>query len=148
MNSGIYKIENIINHKIYIGSSINLKSREYKHFWMLNKNIHDNNYLQHSFNKFGEKLFIFSILEKCEQKSLIEKENYYINEYKYIYIRLFLTILAILYFFDALSSTLILVDENNKLYNYLYNITFEGSFYFQNLQGLLAMYILYLLIFR
>ena len=73
---------------------------------------------------------------------------YYINEYKYIYIRLFLTILAILYFFDALSSTLILVDENNKLYNYLYNITFEGSFYFQNLQGLLAMYILYLLIFR
>jgi group I intron endonuclease len=82
MNSGIYKIENIINHKIYIGSSINLKSREYKHFWMLNKNIHDNNYLQHSFNKFGEKLFIFSILEKCEPKSLIEKENYYINEYK------------------------------------------------------------------
>jgi group I intron endonuclease len=82
MNSGIYKIENIINHKIYIGSSINLKSREYNHFWMLNKNIHDNNYLQHSFNKFGEKLFIFSILEKCEPKSLIEKENYYINEYK------------------------------------------------------------------
>jgi len=82
MDSGIYKIENIINHKIYIGSSINLKSREYKHFWMLNNNIHDNNYLQNSFNKFGENFFIFSILEKCEPELLIEKENYYINEYK------------------------------------------------------------------
>lgn len=73
---------------------------------------------------------------------------YYINEYKYIYVRLFLAVLAILYFLDALASTLILVDENNKLYNFLYNITFEGSYYFQNLQGLLAMYIIYLLIFR
>ena len=36
MNSGIYKILNKTNNKVYIGSSVNLKSREYKHFWMLN----------------------------------------------------------------------------------------------------------------
>ena len=31
MNCGIYKIENVKNNKIYIGSSVNLKNREYKH---------------------------------------------------------------------------------------------------------------------
>lgn len=82
MNCGIYKIENIKNNKIYIGSSINIDSREYKHFWMLNKNIHDNNYLQHSFNKFGKESFFFEILEICSFEELIEKENYYIKKYK------------------------------------------------------------------
>jgi group I intron endonuclease len=82
MNCGIYKIENIKNNKIYIGSSINIDSREYKHFWMLNKNIHDNNYLQHSFNKFGKESFFFEILEICSFEELIVKENYYIKKYK------------------------------------------------------------------
>ena len=81
MNCGIYKIENVENNKIYIGSSINLDSREYKHFWMLNKNIHDNNYLQNSFNKFGEDSFFFEIIEICSSNELIVKENYYINKY-------------------------------------------------------------------
>jgi len=82
MDSGIYKIENIINHKIYIGSSINLKSREYKHFWMLNNNIHDNNHLQNSFNKFGKDCFNFEIIEICNFDELIDKENFYITKYK------------------------------------------------------------------
>jgi group I intron endonuclease len=81
MNCGIYKIENIKNKKIYIGSSMNLDSREYKHFWMLNKNIHDNNYLQHSFNKFGKDSFFFEVIEVCSFDELIVKENYYINKY-------------------------------------------------------------------
>ena len=67
MDSGIYLIKNILDDKVYIGSSINLKSREYKHFWMLRKGIHDNNYLQSSYNKFGEENFKFEILENCEQ---------------------------------------------------------------------------------
>lgn len=82
MNCGIYKIENNKNNKIYIGSSINLNIREYKHFWMLNKNIHDNNYLQNSFNKFGEESFNFEVIEVCPFEELIVKENYYINKYK------------------------------------------------------------------
>jgi ABC-type Fe3+-siderophore transport system permease subunit len=73
---------------------------------------------------------------------------YYINEFKYVFIRIFLTMLAILYFLDALASILVLLDDKNKIYSAFYDITFEGSFYFQNLQGLLAMYILYLLIFK
>lgn len=49
---------------------------------MLNKNIHDNDYLQNSYNKFGKDSFIFECLEYCEPKLLIERENYYINQYK------------------------------------------------------------------
>jgi hypothetical protein len=49
---------------------------------MLNKNIHDNNYLQHSFNKFGKDSFFFEVIEICLFEELIEKENYYISKYK------------------------------------------------------------------
>jgi predicted GIY-YIG superfamily endonuclease len=45
MNSGIYLIKNILDDKVYIGSSVNLKDRRYKHFWMLEKGIHDNQHL-------------------------------------------------------------------------------------------------------
>ena len=82
MNSGIYKILNKTNNKVYIGSSVNLKSREYKHFWMLNNNTHDNQFLQNSFNRNGLENFVFEVLENCDLDLLIERENYYINNYK------------------------------------------------------------------
>jgi group I intron endonuclease len=81
MSCGIYKIENLVDGKIYVGSSINIEKREYKHFWMLNKNIHDNNHLQHSFNKLGSENFKFETIEECEVTLLNDKENYYINQY-------------------------------------------------------------------
>jgi group I intron endonuclease len=81
MSCGIYKIVNVKNNKIYIGSSVNLKSREKRHFWMLRKNIHDNNYLQHSYNKYGKDTFLFDIIEICSYEELIVKENFYINKY-------------------------------------------------------------------
>lgn len=81
MNCGIYSILNIKTNKIYIGSSINLKSREYKHFWMLSNNRHDNLHLQKSYNKYGKECFIFNILELCEPNILADKENFYIKKY-------------------------------------------------------------------
>lgn len=82
MFSGIYKITNTINGKSYIGSSINLESRKYKHFWLLKRNSHDNEYLQKSFNKYGDSNFLFEILEYCDYENLIGLENYYINKFK------------------------------------------------------------------
>jgi len=82
MDCGIYKIENLSDNKIYIGSSVIINSRKYKHFWMLRKNIHDNNHLQNSYNKFGKKKFTFTILELCNIEDLIMLENKYINTYK------------------------------------------------------------------
>ena len=45
-NSGIYKIQNLVNNKIYIGSSINLKTRYRTHLRTLNENNHANRLLQ------------------------------------------------------------------------------------------------------
>ena len=82
VNCGIYKITNTLNKKVYIGSSINLRSREYKHFWMLRKGIHDNHYLQKSFIKHGKNNFVFQIILFCEPNELVEKENIFINLYE------------------------------------------------------------------
>jgi len=82
MGCGIYKIINNVNNKLYIGSSINIKSRFSKHKSLLKNNKHDNDYLQNSFNKYGMDNFSFEIIEFCEISELIEKENYYINFYK------------------------------------------------------------------
>lgn len=82
MNTGIYKIVNTKNNKIYIGSSVNIKSRESKHFWMLKTGIHDNEYLQKSYNKYGRDSFSFEVIEYCEPNILIEKENEYIILYE------------------------------------------------------------------
>ena len=82
MNCGIYKIVNKKNNKVYVGSSVNLKSREYKHFWMLRKDIHPNIYLQKSYNKNGVEMFEFEIIELCEENDLIFRENHYINYYR------------------------------------------------------------------
>ena len=82
MVGGIYKIENLIDGKVYIGSSVNVLNRKYKHFWMLRKGIHDNNHLQHSYSKFGEESFKFEILEYCCNEELINKENYHISNNK------------------------------------------------------------------
>ena len=81
MGCGIYMITNIINGKIYVGSSIDIKTRIMKHKYMLRRNKHVNQYLQSSFNKHSENSFIFEKLENCEFNDLIERENHYINKF-------------------------------------------------------------------
>lgn len=80
--SGIYCIKNIINNRVYIGSSCNLYKRFNAHYNELNKNIHVNKALNNFCIKYGiDKLFI-DIIEFCEKDKLIERENFYIKEYK------------------------------------------------------------------
>jgi len=81
MESGIYKITNDKNGKNYIGSSININKRKSKHFYLLERGIHDNKYLQQSYSKYGKDFFSFEILELCVPEQLVEKENYYIGKY-------------------------------------------------------------------
>lgn len=88
LKSGIYRIINIDKNKVYVGSSINLKSRKYKHFKDLERNIHCNKKLQNSYNKYGKDNFIFEIIEEVSysedkeflKKTLLEREQYWIDE--------------------------------------------------------------------
>ena len=57
----IYKIENIVNHKKYIGLTNNVARRRARHFTDLRRNCHDNSFLQSEFNKYGEENFIFNV---------------------------------------------------------------------------------------
>ena len=82
MGCGIYKIINTKNNKIYVGSSVDIKKRREKHFWMLEKGIHDNKFLQSSYDRDGKENFVFEIVEMCDEKDLVEKENSYILENK------------------------------------------------------------------
>ena len=78
---GIYKIENKINGKIYIGQSNNIYKRWYSHKNSLRRNVHDNDYLQNAWNKYGEENFEFSIVEICENDVdvLNSREQFYID---------------------------------------------------------------------
>lgn len=79
MSSGIYQIKNIINSKVYIGSSNNIKIRWQKHKALLRHGKHQNSHLQAAWNKYGEDNFIFSIIELCNIDSLLNREQYFIN---------------------------------------------------------------------
>ena len=60
--SGIYKIENTIDGKCYVGSAINIKSRWQCHVSMLSHDKHNNKHLQRAWNKYGSENFTFSII--------------------------------------------------------------------------------------
>lgn len=45
---GIYCIENKVNHKKYIGQSIEIHQRWKRHVYDLNKGVHNNKHLQDS----------------------------------------------------------------------------------------------------
>lgn len=81
MNMGIYKIENILNKKVYIGSSVNLKSRKRKHFEKLRAKTHENSYLQYAFNKYGEENFKFEVIEYVSNReNILNREQYWMDK--------------------------------------------------------------------
>lgn len=80
MKSGIYKIENTVNGKCYVGSTTNLYKRFGSHRSALNKGNHCNVRLQNAWNKYGEQKFVFIIIEYIQEKEfLIQREQYWID---------------------------------------------------------------------
>jgi len=77
--SGIYKITNLVNNKIYIGSSTNLDKRKYEHFYDLKLNKHHSKYLQNSYNKHGVDNFKFETLAYCPSEYRIKLEQWFMD---------------------------------------------------------------------
>lgn len=63
MSCGIYKIENKVNGKVYIGSSANLSRRLYEHRRLLRNGVHRNAHLQSAWIQYGEESFDLRVIE-------------------------------------------------------------------------------------
>jgi group I intron endonuclease len=85
MKTGIYKILNIITNKFYIGSACHFYNRKSKHLGMLRRGLHNNKHLQNSYNKYGEKVFKFFLIEECPKDQLIIREQWYLDTLKPYY---------------------------------------------------------------
>lgn len=79
---GIYKIENKINNKVYIGKSKNIMQRWSTHEQSLEDGSHHSKTLQEDYNNMGGMSCLnFSIIEICDSKLLSEKETFYIKKF-------------------------------------------------------------------
>jgi group I intron endonuclease len=79
MTIGIYKIENLLTHKIYIGQSVHIETR-----WSEHCRPSANSVISNAIHKYGKDNFSFEILKKCKESELDKWEEYYINFYNSI----------------------------------------------------------------
>lgn len=79
--SGVYMIEVDSDKKIYryVGSSKNVYQRLHKHMSELRKNRHQNVIMQNLYNKYGFEKFGYTLLETCNPKELVFREQFFIN---------------------------------------------------------------------
>ncbi len=66
VEAGVFQIKNIINGKIYIGSTKNLKTLNGVKF-MLENGGHSNKELQAEWNHFGKDAFMIEVVEKLKK---------------------------------------------------------------------------------
>ena len=83
---GIYKIENLINGKVYIGQSTDIKERWGAHRRVITKKdsgdeVRRKYPLYQAFEKYGLDNFSFEIIEECSIEELNDKEQFYIKSY-------------------------------------------------------------------
>ena len=79
MTTGIYKIENIVNGKVYIGQSVDIKRR-----WSAHKKCKTNDFFHNALRKHPEQ-FKFSVLLTCSREMLDTWERDMIALYDCIY---------------------------------------------------------------
>lgn len=79
----IYKIKNLVNHKVYIGLTNNIARRRTRHFSDLRRKVHDNHFLQKEYDIYGQENFNFSIEFEgdCSEQEIGDKEKEYIKKY-------------------------------------------------------------------
>lgn len=79
MHSGIYKVTNKLNGKIYIGQSSNIEER-----WKNHLRAKDNTHFHNALQKYGKDNFIWEIIEDGlnDSKIRFEREKFWISFYK------------------------------------------------------------------
>lgn len=84
MACGIYKIEDKINQKVYIGQSTNITTRWRRHRSEAN-NLNNSYPLYCAMRKYGLENFSFEIIEECSKEDLDSRERYWIKEFDSYY---------------------------------------------------------------
>jgi group I intron endonuclease len=78
----IYKIENMISNKVYIGQTVKtLEKRFFQHKNNYNKPYFSQLSLYQAFKKYGIENFSFSQIEEVDSNQLDEREKYWIEYY-------------------------------------------------------------------
>lgn len=81
--SGIYKITNKFNNRIYIGSTVDFMKRWAAHQSDLFHNRHPNQYMQNDYNackkEYGEEPLTYEILEMVSKSELLIREQHYLD---------------------------------------------------------------------
>jgi group I intron endonuclease len=81
IRSGVYKIENAVSGKIYIGSSVNLRERLRFHRTRLNCGHHDNSHLQRAWMKYGANAFTMTPILYCSRDDVLFYEQCCIDSF-------------------------------------------------------------------
>jgi group I intron endonuclease len=79
---GVYCIYNTETDKYYVGSSsskLGLSYRLHRHMQDLIANKHHSNKLQRSWNKHGPTVFVFKIIEICDEFICISREQFWMD---------------------------------------------------------------------
>lgn len=78
---GIYKIQNKLNNKVYIGQSNDIERRFKEHCsYKRNKNSNKHT-IDRAICKYGKESFTYEIIEECPLEKLDEREIYWIQYY-------------------------------------------------------------------
>jgi group I intron endonuclease len=68
----IYKIRNVVNGKFYVGSAVDTRTRFRQHRRLLKNGTHHCKHLQAAWNKYGEDVFKFEVVEHVGDRDMLE----------------------------------------------------------------------------
>jgi len=80
---GVYKITNISNERLYVGSTGCFRKRAMNHLNQLTANTHKNTFLQNDFNKCGSDAFRFEVLDVVEgdKANRLNHEQHFLDQF-------------------------------------------------------------------
>lgn len=78
---GVYCFRNLINGKVYVGSSNRVENRRNTHLSLLRQGNHPNPHLQNAFNYHGAHNIEFAILVECSETELLGREQEFMDLY-------------------------------------------------------------------
>lgn len=77
--NGVYKITNLVNGKVYVGSAVQVRTRWCVHRGALERGKHHSSPLQNAWHKYGKENFEFSLIEECSREALRDREQHWMD---------------------------------------------------------------------